>query len=74
VATVLLDVVTAERSVFHGDVNMVLVPGALGQIGILPHHAPLMTMIEPGELIIRMGEEEIILAVSGGFVEVTPSV
>jgi F-type H+-transporting ATPase subunit epsilon len=67
-----LDIVTAERAVYSEDVEMVIAPGVEGQLGILPHHAPLMTMLEPGELIVRKGAEEFSLAVSGGFLEVRP--
>lgn len=67
-----LDVVSAERLVFSDEVDMVLAPGTLGQLGILPHHAPLMTMLEAGELLIRKGGTEIPLVVTGGFMEVLP--
>jgi len=72
VSPIKLDVVSAERLVFSDEVDMVLAPGTLGQLGILPHHAPLMTMLEPGELIIRKGGTETPLVVSGGFMEVRP--
>ena len=71
-SSVKLDVVTAERVVFSEDVDVIVAPGIDGQLGILPHHAPLMTMLEPGELRIRKGGEEFSLAVSGGFLEVRP--
>lgn len=67
-----IDVVTAERLVFSEDADTVIVPGIEGEMGILPRHAPLMTMIKPGEILIRQGEEEHFLAVSGGFLEVYP--
>lgn len=67
-----LEVVTAERVVFSDDVDMVIAPGVEGQLGILPHHAPLMTMLTPGELLVRKGGEEFYLAISGGFLEVRP--
>jgi len=70
--TLRLEVVTAERSVYSDDVNMVVAWGVEGQLGILPHHAPLMTMLQPGELIIKKDNEEFYLAVSGGFLEVRP--
>jgi F-type H+-transporting ATPase subunit epsilon len=70
--TLRVDIVTAERLVFSDDVNMVIAPGIEGQLGILPHHAPLMTMLQPGELIIKKNGEEIFMAVSGGFLEVRP--
>jgi len=46
--------------------------GVEGQLGILPHHAPLMTMLQPGDLMIRKDKEEEFLAISGGFLEVRP--
>lgn len=67
-----LDVVTAERMVYSDDVDMVIAPGFEGQLGILPHHTPLMTTLLPGELRIKKGSEEILLAISGGFLEVRP--
>ncbi|MFH0942211.1 MAG: F0F1 ATP synthase subunit epsilon [Chloroflexota bacterium] len=67
-----LDIVSAERLVYSDEVDMVLAPGVQGQLGILPHHAPLMTMLEPGELLIRKGNTETCLVVSGGFMEVRP--
>jgi F-type H+-transporting ATPase subunit epsilon len=72
VATLRLDIVTAERAVYSDDVDIVIAPGVLGQLGILPHHTPLMTMLEPGELIARKGSDEFGLVVSGGFLEVRP--
>ena len=71
-ATIRLDIVTAERVVFSEDVDLVLAPGVEGQLGILPHHTPLMTMLQPGELRVRKGGEEFFLAISGGFLEVRP--
>ena len=67
-----LDIITAERVVFSEDVDVVVAPGVEGELGILPHHAPLMTMLQPGELRVRSGGEEFFLAVSGGFLEVRP--
>jgi len=71
-ATTRLEIVTAERVVFSDDVDVVVAPGVKGQLGILPHHAPLMTMLLPGELRVRKGGEEFSLAISGGFLEVRP--
>jgi F-type H+-transporting ATPase subunit epsilon len=67
-----LEIVTAEGVVFSDDVEVVVAPGIEGQLGILPHHAPLMTMLLPGELRVRKGGEEFSLAISGGFLEVRP--
>ena len=71
-ATLRLEIVTAERQTFADDVNIVIAPGIEGQLGILPHHAPLMTMLQPGELIVKKNGEEIYLFISGGFLEVRP--
>ena len=71
-AGIRLDIVTAERVVFSEEVEVVIAPGVQGQLGILPHHAPLMTTLEPGELRVRKGGEETSLAISGGFLEVRP--
>ena len=70
--TVRLDIVTAERVVFSEDVDILVAPGILGQLGILHHHTPLMTTLEPGELLVRKSGEEISMAISGGFLEVRP--
>jgi len=72
VATFRLEIVTAERMTFSDDVSAVLAWGVEGQLGILPHHAPLMTMLQPGDLMIRKDKEEEYLAISGGFLEVRP--
>ena len=68
--TIRLEIVTAERLVYAEDVDLVVAPGIEGELGILPHHAPLLTLLQPGELQVRKGDEEIYLAVSGGFLEV----
>jgi F-type H+-transporting ATPase subunit epsilon len=70
--TTRLSIVTAEREVFSDDVDEVVAPGVEGQLGILPHHAPLMTTLLPGELLVKKGGEEFYLAISGGFIEVRP--
>jgi F-type H+-transporting ATPase subunit epsilon len=71
-ATTRLEIVTAERVVFSEDVDVVIAPGVEGQLGVLPNHAPLMTTLMPGELLVRKGGEEFALAITGGFVEVRP--
>lgn len=66
-----LTVVTAERALLEeGDIDFISAPGAKGQLGILPQHTPLLTMLEPGDLYYRRGGEEFHFAVSGGFMEV----
>ncbi len=71
-SSIRLDIVTAERLVFSEDVEVVVAPGVEGQLGILPHHTPLMTMLQPGELWVRKAGEDLSLAISGGFLEVRP--
>jgi len=71
-ATTRLEIVTAERVVFSEEVDTVIAPGIEGQLGVLPYHAPLMTTLMPGELLVRKGGEEFSLAITGGFVEVRP--
>ena len=71
-ATFRLEIVTAERMVYSDDVSTLIAWGVEGQLGILPHHAPLMTMLQPGDLLIRKDKEEEFFALSGGFLEVRP--
>lgn len=65
-----LEIITAEREVYADDVDIVVAPGVEGQLGILPHHAPLMTALQPGEVMVRKEGEPSYLAVTGGFMEV----
>lgn len=66
----MLEIITAERQVYSDEVDLVIAPGIDGELGILPKHAPLMTMLKPGELTVRKDGEDIYIAVSGGFMEV----
>jgi len=66
-----VDIVTAERVVFsEDDVDLLVVPGIEGELGVLPLHAPLLTTIKPGVLRVVKGEEETTMAITGGFIEV----
>ena len=67
-----VEIVTAERVVFTGEATEEVAPGSDGQLGILPFHAPLMTSLAAGELIVREERQETVMAVSGGFIEVRP--
>jgi F-type H+-transporting ATPase subunit epsilon len=67
-----LEIVTPERQVYADDVDEVVCPGIEGQLGILPHHAPLLTTLGIGELRIRKGGQEESLAIFGGFLQVRP--
>ena len=69
-ATMTLEIITAERQLYGDEVEMVVAPGVDGQLGILPRHAPLMTMLRPGELLIRKDGADTYLIVTGGFMEV----
>jgi F-type H+-transporting ATPase subunit epsilon len=66
-----LEIVTPEAKTFSDDVDSVVIPGVEGELGVLPMHAPLMTLLEPGELRVMKNGEETRLAVGEGFVEIT---
>jgi F-type H+-transporting ATPase subunit epsilon len=68
------EIVSQDRTVFEGDVDIVVAPGADGEMGILPHHAPLLTTLKPGVLKVRTQGREEIFAISGGFMEVRPEI
>lgn len=67
-----LEIITAERVVLNDEADIVIAPGSLGELGILPRHAPLLTGLVPGELRYRKDGAEFSLAVTGGFMEVQP--
>jgi F-type H+-transporting ATPase subunit epsilon len=67
-----LSVVTAERVVYSGNVNAIIVPGSEGKLGILPGHAPLMALLRPGELELKENNGEVNIKIFGGFLEVRP--
>ncbi len=69
-ATMSLEIITAEQQIYGDEVEMVVAPGVDGQLGILPHHAPLMTMLQPGEILIRKDGADTFMVVTGGFMEV----
>ena len=68
----LLEIVSPERLAFSEEVDSVQVPGIDGELGILPHHAPLVSLLGVGELRIRKGGTEELFAVAGGFLQVRP--
>jgi F-type H+-transporting ATPase subunit epsilon len=72
-ATLHVNIVSAEQSIFSGDAEMVVVPGESGELGILPLHTPLLTRIRPGTVKVKLGggNEELVF-VSGGILEVQP--
>lgn len=65
-----VEVVAAERRVLEDTVDEIMAPTPDGQIGILPHHAALLTLLAPGELRLQKGGDEIVVAIGGGFLEV----
>ncbi len=67
-----LEIVTPERSIAHGKVDEVVVPGAEGSFGVLPGHTPLLSTLTVGEIEYRRGDERSYVAVSFGFAEVLP--
>ena len=68
------EIVSQDRTVFQGDVDMVVLPGASGEMGILPHHAPVLTTLKFGVVKVRHDNREDIFAVAGGVAEVQPDV
>ena len=72
-ATIHVDVVSAEESIFSGEAEFVVLPGEAGELGIYPRHTPLITRIKPGAVRIQKpgGEEELVF-VAGGILEVQP--
>jgi len=72
-ATIHVDVVSAEESIFSGEANFVALPGEMGELGIYPRHTPLITRIKAGSVRIEMadGSEEFVF-VAGGILEVQP--
>lgn len=67
-----LEIVTPEAKTYSDDVDSVVIPGIDGELGVLPMHAPVMTLLEPGELRVLKSGQELRLAVGEGFVEITP--
>jgi F-type H+-transporting ATPase subunit epsilon len=74
--TIHVDVVSAEESIYSGEAEFVVLPGVIGELGIYPKHTPLLTQIKPGAVRIKVPnqEEETLVFVQGGFLEVQPNV
>jgi len=66
------EIVSQDRTVFEGDVDIVVLPGSAGEMGILPNHAPLLTTLKFGIVKVRTREQEEIFTVAGGIAEVQP--
>jgi F-type H+-transporting ATPase subunit epsilon len=71
-ATLHLEIVTQERRLYTGDVDMVVAPGSDGEMGILPHHASLLTTLKEGVLKVKHDGREDLFSIGGGFLEVQP--
>jgi F-type H+-transporting ATPase subunit epsilon len=72
--TIRCEIVSQDRTVFQGDVDIVVLPGAAGEMGILPHHAPVLTTLKYGIIKVRRNNKEELFAVAGGVAEVQPTI
>jgi len=73
--TLHVDIVSAEAEIYSGTANMVFAPAEMGEVGIAPRHAPLLTRLKPGEVRVQTeGKEELFFYVSGGMLEVQPHI
>ena len=73
--TIRCDIVSAEEEIFHGEVVMVVATGEMGELGIAPRHAPLITRLKPGKLVLTLPNgDKLDIVVSGGILEVQPQV
>ena len=68
------EIVSQDRTVFTGDVDIVVLPGAAGEMGVLPHHAPVLTTLKFGVIRVRKSGREEIFTVAGGVAEVQPDI
>ncbi len=68
------EIVSQDRLVYEGDADIVIVPGSLGEMGILPGHAPLLSSLKLGVIRVKSGDVEEVFTVTGGFIEVQPDI
>ena len=74
-STIRCDIVSAEHEIFHGEAEMIVATGEMGELGIAPRHAPLITRLKPGKVVVTQpGGETLDFAISGGILEVQPQV
>jgi F-type H+-transporting ATPase subunit epsilon len=74
-STIRCDIVSAEQEIYHGEATLVVATGELGELGIAPKHAPLITRLKPGKVVITTPSgEQLDFAISGGILEVQPQV
>jgi F-type H+-transporting ATPase subunit epsilon len=72
--TIRCEIVSQDRTVFEGDVDIVVLPGADGEMGILPKHSPVLTTLKYGIIKVRKGGNEELFTVAGGVAEVQPDI
>lgn len=72
--TIRCEIVSQDRLVYEGDVDIVMIPGQDGEMGVLPSHAPLLTTLQMGVVRVRIGTEEEIFTVTGGLAEIQPDI
>jgi F-type H+-transporting ATPase subunit epsilon len=72
--TIRCEIVSQDRTVFQGDVDIVVLPGVSGEMGVLPHHAPVLAILKYGVIKIRQNGKEQLFAVAGGLAEVQPDI
>lgn len=70
--TIYCEIVSQDRMVYSGEVDIVVIPGLAGQMGILPHHSPVLTALDYGIIVVRSKGEELRFTVAGGIAEVLP--
>ena len=73
--TIRCDIVSAEAEIFHGEATLIVATGEMGELGIAPRHAPLITRLKPGKVVITQANgEKLDFAISGGLLDVQPQV
>jgi len=72
--TIRCEIVSQDRTVFQGNVDIVVLPGTEGEMGILPHHAPTLTLLKYGVIKVRHGGKEDLFSVAGGMAEIQPDI
>lgn len=73
--TIRCDIVSAEKQIFHGEATLVVATGEIGELGIAPRHAPLITRLKPGKVVVTQANGEVLdFAISDGILEVQPQV
>ena len=74
-STIRCDIVSAEAEIFRGEAELVVATGEIGELGIAPKHAPLITRLKPGKVVVTLASgEQLDFAISGGILEVQPQV